>query len=229
MELNKQLLLLPANQLLEKFGAGNHVPGSGSAAALSGILAAKLCLAVAKLTLRKLDYEGVSPEMNFIKEKLEKLEPILYSAFQKDSEVFDEVIIARRSRDKETDPKKRKQFSNQALNKLREATEIPLEICTVCHEICDNALLLFDIGFKSARGDSGAAASSALSGAYAALFICYLNLKQARKSRWSIEVRKKCEDLLLKTNKLQVELFSRVINLRNEGLEPDSIQLEFKF
>ena len=229
MELSKQLILLPANQLLDKFGAGNHVPGSGSAAALSGILGCKLCLAVVKLTLQKPDYASVSSEMNFIRQKLDKSEPVLYSAFQKDSEVFDQVISARRERDKQTDSKKKKHFSNLALSKLREATEIPLEICVACHDICDDALLLFDIGFKSARGDSGAAASSALSGAYAALFICYLNLKQARRSKWLIETRTKCENLLLKTNKLQRELFSRVINLRDEGLQLDSIQLELKF
>ena len=36
------LLELPANKLLDQFGGGSHVPGSGSAAALMGLLAAQL-------------------------------------------------------------------------------------------------------------------------------------------------------------------------------------------
>lgn len=228
MELNQQLLLLPTDQLLDKFGAGNHVPGSGSAAALSGILACKLCLAVAKLTRTKPNYSDVSSQMSYIMKKIENLEPKLRTAFQRDSEVFNEVILLRRERDNEINKKNKRTLSSQETRKLREATDIPLDICKICHEVCQQAIYLFDVGFKSARGDSGAAASSALSGAYAALFVCFLNLKRFRESRWTIKTREKCNELLIRTNELQRELFSRVIKLRDEGIPQSAIQLQLE-
>jgi methenyltetrahydrofolate cyclohydrolase len=226
MELNEQLILLPTNELLEKFGGGNHVPGSGSAVALSGIIACKLCFTVISLTKSRAGYETVESRIEFISAQLLKLEPNLYDAFQRDSEVFNDVVLLRQKRDETTDPKLRKGYADDELEKLKIATEIQLEVCGVCHDICQNAMYLFDIAFKSARGDSGAAASSAVSAAYAALFICYLNLKKFREGQWATEARRKCEDLLRRTNQLQAELFSRVVTLRDEGPPLESAQLE---
>lgn len=227
--MNQQLITLPANRLLDKFGAGSHVPGSGSAAAFSGILACKLCVAVIKLTKQKEDYADALPQMNFIEEQIvQRLEPSLYRAFQRDSDEFDRVITARRKRDRVKDSKLRKQLAEQARNSLQRATEIPIEICGSCYNVCQHALSLFDLGFKSARGDSGAAASLALSGANAALFVCYLNLKEFRDSDWAKKTRRICDDLLQQSRSLQVNLFSRVTKLQEEGIQPGAIQLEFK-
>ncbi|MBU2269497.1 MAG: cyclodeaminase/cyclohydrolase family protein, partial [Bacteroidetes bacterium] len=44
------LLAITAEELLEKFGSGGHKPGSGSAAALQGMLSAKLLITVISLT-----------------------------------------------------------------------------------------------------------------------------------------------------------------------------------
>lgn len=229
IKMDQNLILLPAKQLLEKFGAGSHVPGSGSAAAFSGILACKLSVAVIKLTKQKEDYADTLPQMNFIEEQItELLEPSLFRAFQKDSDEFDRVITARLERNRAKNPKKRKQLSEQARALLKSATEIPIEICGTCHLVCQHALSLFDLGFKSARGDSGAAASLALSGAHAALFVCYLNLKEFRDGEWAIRTRKNCDELLQQSRIMQINLFSRVTRLQEEGIKPSAIQLEFK-
>ena len=53
MGAHSNLLDLKANILLDKFGKGGHVPGSGSAAALMGLLAAKLLATVSTLTLSR--------------------------------------------------------------------------------------------------------------------------------------------------------------------------------
>ena len=156
------------------------------------------------------------------------LEPALFDAFQKDSEEFDKVIALRRQRDEETDTKKRKQFADEARELLRPATEVRLRICELCHSVCQHALSLFDLGFKSARGDSGTAASLALAGANAALFICYLNLKEFRSSEWAKKTRRQCDALLEQSTLLQLNLFSRVVTLQEEGIEGAAIQLRLK-
>ncbi|HET6978660.1 MAG TPA: cyclodeaminase/cyclohydrolase family protein [Pyrinomonadaceae bacterium] len=227
--MDQQLILLPTTQLLEKFGAGNHVPGSGSAAAFSGILACKLSLTVIKLTKEKEDYAAVEPRMNFIETQIvNMLEPALFEAFQKDSDEFDKVIAVRLQRKQETDLKKRKQLGDQARELLRPATEVPVQICEVCHSVCQHALSLFDLGFQSARGDSGTAATLALAGANGALFTCYLNLKEFRSGDWAKETRRRCDELLQRSTDLQISLFSRVARLQEEGIEPTAIQLELK-
>lgn len=39
---DKNYLSLPADELLDAFGGGSHIPGSGSAAAFSGLMAIEL-------------------------------------------------------------------------------------------------------------------------------------------------------------------------------------------
>lgn len=227
--MDQQLILLPTTQLLERFGAGKHVPGSGSAAAFSGILACKLCLTVIKITREKEDYVAVEPQMNFIEAQIVNiLEPALFDAFQKDSDEFDKVIQVRLQRNQETDPKKRKQLTDQARELLRPATEVPVQTCELCHSVCQHAISLFDLGFQSARGDSGTAATLALAGASGALFTCYLNLKEFRSGTWAKEIRRRCDQLLQRSTDLQLDLFSRVARLQEEGIEPSAVQLELK-
>ena len=44
IQMPQELIALPLGQVLDEFGRGNHIPGSGSAAALMGLLAAQLTL-----------------------------------------------------------------------------------------------------------------------------------------------------------------------------------------
>lgn len=108
----KDLLLLPTNQLLAEFGSGKPSPGSGSAAALSGLLACKLCHTVILLTVQRTSQQKDHAELLLLKNSLDEIvEPELTRLFQRDSEIFEEVIALRRLRDAATDPQKRRAFS----------------------------------------------------------------------------------------------------------------------
>ena len=50
------LLEKTVNELMEKFGAGNHKPGSGSAAAFQGMVSAKLISTVISLTAEEKEF-----------------------------------------------------------------------------------------------------------------------------------------------------------------------------
>ncbi|MEN9298622.1 MAG: hypothetical protein RLZZ429_935 [Bacteroidota bacterium] len=90
-------------QLLKDFGAGGHEPGSGSAAALDGLLAAHLTTTVIDLTER---YASRSPRYQSHLEEHKnnrlliktKVLPQLESLFENDSVQFDKVIKARKDR-----------------------------------------------------------------------------------------------------------------------------------
>ena len=171
---------IATGKLLEKFGSGNHKPGSGSASAFQGMLSAQMLRTVIDLTndpKRRETYSIYIPELQRIKHEIEShIYSALETLFQKDSEQFDKVINLREQRDKESNPHKKRTLSLEAWKALKLATEIPLRIAELCLELGDFAAYVFDYGFKSARGDSGVALNSAISGVASCLSIIELNL-----------------------------------------------------
>lgn len=131
-----ELIKLPTEQLLTKFGSGGHKPGSGSAAALLGLVSCKLVQTVVTLPEGRDQYQGVQAQLTLANEDVVgDIEPILMAAIQDDSDAFDRVIKARRLRDKEDDKNKKRQLADRALGELRAATDIPLRIAEICIQL----------------------------------------------------------------------------------------------
>lgn len=181
-----ELLELRALDLLERFGDGEHKPGSGSAAALNGMLACQLVITVAKLTVNRDSYQRVTKRAEQIRLRIEKsLEPSLRRMFGEDSIEFGKVFAARQFRDQVSKGSRIWWDRERAhLSHLKSATDLPLEIARSCLAVCRIAVEVFDIGYRCARGDTCVALSSALSGAKGALSIIYLNLRSFRANDW---------------------------------------------
>jgi formiminotetrahydrofolate cyclodeaminase/Zn-dependent peptidase ImmA (M78 family) len=213
------LLSLSADTLLNKFGSGKHAPGSGSAAALIGLLAAKLVVTVGQLTLAKVKYKKHHRAVEVSSARIQSvLIPALAHLFQEDAEAFDKVIDARRARDKATDEYLRRKHAEDALHQLKLATAIPFKIAEACLELIDHSSNIFDVGFEGARGDTGVALSASVAGVLSAVFVINLNLKSFRGSYWARQRRKECDQLqLIAVEKYQSAL-SRVVQLRAEDL-----------
>lgn len=218
--MSQQLIKLPADQLLTKFGSGGHKPGSGSAAALLGLVSCKLTQTVVSLSAGRDLYQGVEAQLTLANQNiLEDIEPILMAAVQEDSEQFDRVIQARRLRDAEADKNTKRHLSEKALTELRLATEIPIRIAETCLQLAEKALVVFDLGFKAARGDSGVAISSALAGASGSISIIYLNLTSFKGGEWAVHTRKRADELSHKTQALQLQLIERITRLQQEVIQ----------
>ncbi len=144
------------------------------------------------------------------------------TAVQEDAECFDRVIAARRLRDAETDKTKRRALAEKALAELRTATEIPIAITEACLKLADKATLVFDLGFKAARGDSGVAISSALAGAQGSLSIIYLNLTSFKGSEWAIRTRVRADDLAIRVQSHQMQLLERISRLQKEAIDREN-------
>ena len=216
--MSQNLIKLPTDELLTKFGSGLHKPGSGSAAALIGLVSCKLVQTVISLSNGRDQYQGVKAQLTLANQDLlGDIEPTLISAVQEDSEQFDRVIQARRLRDAENDPVKKKQLSEKALNELRLATEIPIRIAETCLTLAEKAILVFDLGFKAARGDSGVAISSALAAASGCVSIIYLNLTSFRGGEWAVQSRERADELSRRTQELQIQLVERISHLQFEA------------
>jgi formiminotetrahydrofolate cyclodeaminase len=205
-----KLLQLPTSALLEKFGAGNHKPGSGSAVALQGMLSAKLILTVIELTCdeeRRPNFDQHFVKLQEMKSGIEKrIFPELVKLFQDDSYHFGKVVPLRRLRnlEKKGSPKYI-ELDIQSREALRRPTEIPVEIARLCVELGTYATFVFDYGFKAVRGDSNAALNSAAASIAGALAIVELNLQKFEVEKWSKSIRSKVRQLKLEYENLMID------------------------
>lgn len=189
-------------------------------------MAAKLIVTVAKLTEQKPKYSAVHTSVAALRLIVETgITPQLLDLFQRDAEIFDDVIKARVARDSATDEKERRRQGELALASLRAATEIPLQIAEVCVRLIDHGVTMFDSGFQGARGDTGAAVSAAVAGAMSAIFVINLNLKSFRGGDWARQKREQCDALHQLLTQKQTSAFERVTTLRTEQI--NSMGLDF--
>ncbi len=221
--MNDDLMALPLRELLEKFAAGKHKPGSGSAAALLGLISAALSRTVIALTVGKPDYVSDQLELQEISREIEfEIQPLLENAFVQDSILFDTVIESREFRDEAVDHAEWWRRSHEALRKLDAASAIALGIARKSIRLTELAIIVFDKGFKSAQGDSEVAIEAALSGATGALSIVYLNLKDFRGESHAQKTLDDAEELGTSAKDLQVQLSERMEKLRARAIKRNS-------
>ena len=221
--MDKDFLEIPTGELLEKFGAGNHKPGSGSAAALEGMLAAQLIQTVIRLTTdetRREVYETHFEKLLKIDSEIEnRIYPALTKLFRKDSDEFDKVIKARTARDKETDIVRKFDLSDHARVALMAATETPVEIGKLCVELARFAQYAFDHGFRSARGDSGVALTAAVAAVSGCISVIDLNLLSLPKDAWLDAVISDLDQLKSYYQELSSDTAKRLRVLDQEGVD----------
>ncbi|MFN8326420.1 cyclodeaminase/cyclohydrolase family protein [Flavobacterium sp.] len=216
------LLEKTVNELMEKFGAGNHKPGSGSAAAFQGMVSAKLISTVISLTAeekrRHLYSDCINELLDFHEQIENRIYPQLSVLFEKDSIQFDKTIQQRIARDNEEDEFTRNQLRRQALEELKVSIEIPFEIAFLCRELAEMAAYVFDNAFKSARGDSQVGISGAVSAVAGCIAIIRLNLLSFNSDEYdySKNIVGKVNDLDLDYQRLNKLADSKIEVLRNE-------------
>ncbi|WP_101759817.1 cyclodeaminase/cyclohydrolase family protein [Oceanicoccus sp. KOV_DT_Chl] len=208
------------SELLDMFGAGEHKPGSGSAAALQGMLSAQLILTVISLTIDPKRHDAYKHCVEKTKEAAEdirsRIYPTLQRLFLEDSALFDKVIKLRVQRDAEKNPIKKQQFDDEATAALTPATEIPVEIAELCAELAVYGVFIFDNGFKSARGDASVAMNGAVSAIAGCLSIIDLNLLKFEPSDWSANISTQAKLLRTKYETLSAKSFAGLDDLSGE-------------
>ena len=206
---------ITVEKFLEKFGLGNHIPGSGSAVAFEGMLCSKLLITVIDLTTNtkhKANYKLNIDDLNNIKNKIEAfIYPELEQLFQDDSEQFDKVIKYRRLRDEEENWDKKKAFSLKEKEELKLATKIPIRIAELCLELVHFSNHVFVKAFRPARGDSAAALNAALAAVISSLSIVELNFS-------SLPVDYDIKELREKVSKIKID-YDKVSNTGREKLD----------
>lgn len=157
---------LSARDLLDLFAAGKTTPGAGSAAALQGALAGSLVQAVAR-------YSRAEELRIQARERSGRLR----QAVDEDAAAF------------------ARYWQSRAEEDLARAIEVPVAIARDCAGLAGLALGLYETGFRNARGESVAAAWSALAAGEAALYAARANLKLSKDQGRAAEVRSVGEEL----------------------------------
>lgn len=241
------LLDKSVNGLLDDFGAGNSAPGSGSAAALMGILAGKLIITVCTLSMKKVEQEkrGIddgsikSSQLKFIPFENQyqfiiddiknDIEPELKYLFEEDSKEFEQVVELRKKRiqaGNDGDKLLQSKYNKESLDKLQHVTDFVFRVSDQCFKLIDHGNFIFDKAYTAVRGDSGAAISAAIAGVTSSIFIINLNLVSLSRRNWSKEKKKACDDMYDKLQKKQLEAFTRVGALSSEVVETMQLNID---
>lgn len=220
-------LEMPTQALLDQFGAGQHKPGSGTAAALLGLVACKMMRTVITVTCRNPKYAANVVKLKFVESALaEKHEPFFTGAVQRDSVQFDRYHKARLARNACAEPAERRRLNDLARAELMPATQIPLDIAQHALDTARHGMVVYDLGARHTRGDSGVAISAAVSSCSGALFVVYLNLHEFREGRWALNIRADADRITEGYRALQSEQFNRVSRIQAEGERVATEQLE---
>ena len=220
--MNENLINLPTDKLLKKFGAGEHIPGSGSAVAIQGMLSAQLIRTVIELTRnnsQKHNSQEHFAELQEIDSKIEdRIFPSLKSLFEQDANTFDKIIKLRRAAAEENEPIKKNELNANALQELKPATEIPIRLANLCEELADFAAYVFDYGRKAVRGDSIVALNFAVSAVSGCLSIIDLNLLSFDDSNeWTKKIISEKQRLLSNYKNFSLKVTQRRESLTREA------------
>lgn len=217
-DLTDSYLTLKLDDLLQKYGEGKHIPGSGSAAALQGLLAARLVATVVKITLSKNISSRLTKQFRYIDHQIATVHlPELSRLFDNDINEFNEVYKLRKLRDATTDTRKRKNIVSRERRRLQNATQIPATIAEHCLKVGDYALSVYRDGYSAVRGDSGAAISSACAGALSAAFVIGVNLSRFSAGIWHRTWSERALSLELDAVAMINEAVSAVETIRREA------------
>ncbi|HEX4497585.1 MAG TPA: cyclodeaminase/cyclohydrolase family protein [Thermoanaerobaculia bacterium] len=179
-------------ELLALFAAGRNTPGAGSAAALAGAIAAGLLETVVRHTIKAAACAQFHDRAETLLERVRERSRRLRAAVDEDAAAFERFW---RERTPET---------------LQQATEIPLAIAEDCLVLVEIGIELYDHGFKNARGESAAAALSALANGEAAAQCARINLQFAGGARWAEGTTKNVIDLRRRLRELRAAVEARI-------------------
>ncbi len=216
-----------AETLLDDFGAGNAAPGSGSAAALMGLLSEKLIITICKKSLEYSKSESDQRIFEYLIEHVQDLMiPRLKELFEKDAVDFEKVVDLRKKRKRAKSPNRKAALSREANDLLEVTTDYVFDVIELCMSLVEHSIVIFEDGWSAVRGDSGASISAAIAGVMTGIFVVNLNLKTLKGRKYAKVNISRCDDIYSRLQEKQIKAFSCVVSLNSEAL--DAIQLELE-
>jgi glutamate formiminotransferase/formiminotetrahydrofolate cyclodeaminase len=175
---------------LDELAAGAPAPGGGSAAALSGAVAAGLVARVCRLTIGRKAYASATLRAREILDRAEALRADLRRLVDRDAASYDGVMVAYRI--PKDDPARAETIDRALLA----AAEVPLETARAAATTLELAGEIEAIGNKNARSDAKVAALLAHAAARGALENVRVNLEGLGDPRRGAAIGRELEELM---------------------------------
>jgi len=160
---------------LDAVASGDPFPGGGSAAAITGALAASLSRMVAALTLGRTRYAAVAPEMHELSNRAREIARELESLAARDAEAYAAVTDAQRLPALSSADRDRR---DEALHSaLHGAALVPLDVARLAADVASLTVALAERGNRNAVTDAGSAALLAEAACRAAAYNVRINVR----------------------------------------------------
>lgn len=169
---------------LDDLASSQPTPGGGSAAALSGAMAAALASMVARLTLGKADYAHVQSEIEELIQQTEHLRQRFQQLLQEDIEAYGRLSSSFKMPRTTEDERAARTQAIQA--HLFEAALVPLEMVESAAQLLHYCRRIAEIGNKNVLSDSATSAMLASGAGTGASWMVRTNL-QAMKDQERVE------------------------------------------
>ena len=180
-------------EFLEETASDSVAPGGGSAAALSGALAAALGTMVCNLTLGKEQYVNVKSEILEIKTKMESNLKRLTALIDEDANAFNDVMSAFKL-PKSTEEEKTIR-SNAIQEGYKKAINIPMETAKLSLQCLGLMSTLVLKGNQNAVTDAGTGALVALSAVRGAIYNIKINLTSVKDQDYVKKMKNEINNL----------------------------------
>ncbi len=195
-------------QFSERLAAGTPTPGGGSAAALSGALAASLIQMVCELTIGREAYREHEKEVRAMRDRAGALRRDLLVLVDRDAEAYDDVMTAiRMPKGSESEKMTRKQALTQA-NLF--ATEAPMATADACSVLMRLAVDLAEWGNRNAISDVGAAALLAYAGLRGGVLNVRINLGGLADADYAAKAQNRIRSLEIDAEALREQALTAV-------------------
>jgi len=174
-------------ELLEAFASPTPTPGGGSAAALSGAVAASLLVMVAAMPKTK---NGTPEDRAALDEALPKLQALqkrLTELIDEDAASYDGVVAAYKLPKGTDEEKAARKRAVQAA--MRHATDVPLETFRAALALIPPGRVVAEHGNPNAKSDASVAISMAMTAAGAANANVEINLDSTGDAAFAGETR----------------------------------------
>ena len=179
---------------LDDLASSNSTPGGGSAAAVSGAMAAALACMVCRLTLGKPKYADVEEEITTLLEKAEEHRERFQQLMTEDIEAYGKLSSSFKM---PRDTEEQRETRADALQKgLVAAAQVPLEIAERANALTRICERIAEIGNANVISDIGASTMLASSAGTAAAWMVRINIKSFRDKNLALQLGERMAEAL---------------------------------
>ena len=187
-------------EFLNELALSKPTPGGGSVAALEAALGAGLLAMVTGITVRKTKDAELKDFHGHL--KLEMYE--FYKYIEKDKQAFDKVMVAFKLPEDSSEDARQKESAVQ--DALKNAAQVPLEVCKKVLLVYPYAKTLAQKGMKGAISDVGVALHALHSGFIGARLNVLINLKSIKDDEFNTLMNTTVDSLTKQEAKMYTEI-----------------------